>query len=620
MFAAVLYILSLSVGLILSKQLIKNPIVRLCVSLVIGIVISSWILFFTAVFSTMQISLYFSSLLIIIFIIWRSKNVKITRWNRQIISSNWNLILFILFWTALLLPLFDSHMIKLTPAGDWQTGGNTYGDLALHISFISKFSEQNELSLQSPIFSAQQTTYPFMINFFAAMLVRAGASTRTALIATSFPFVIVFLVTTYAFLQSVTKSTRTGWIFSFLFLFNGGAGIYYLFSDWTKSQDSNFFVFLTNLKYNYSHLADYNIRWTNIIADYLLPQRTMVVGMSIFSVIVFLYNQIHNKYSIQARYLIAVIIGLTPFFHIHTFLVLFLLSVWIDLWHIYFKKANWLDCAKAILITILLALPQLYWQFAHTFNTSFSRFYIGWMRAENESLLTFWFKNLGLSSILWIIAPITLWRLKKTSFLKIISFPLLLIFIITNLFIFQPHNFDNMKFMILSYFSICLLGSVTFFHISKKSIAYNILTVLTIFLISTTGIISYYRETYTLYNISTASDIAIAEKIKESTDPHSILLTADNHNHLIMIAGRSSVLIHPGWLWTHGIDYLETQKDVQSIFSEDFNAKELIKKHNIDYVLIGNNEKLKFRPNISYFDANFEKIYLADNSFLYKVK
>lgn len=619
MLAAFFYFLSWAVGLILLKKFIPNPIVRLIVSPVLGVVLATWLVFVASLIITIQTAIYITVIILFTVIAIQIKQLQKTRWSKEVIYKNADLLLFLLFWSVLLFPLFDSHMIKLTPEGAWQVGGSTYGDLALHLTYINKFSQQNTLSLRSPIFSENQTTYPFLINFFASILVRTGVSIRTALIATSFPFILAFLVSTYSLLKQQFKSTKAGWIFSFLFLFNGGWGMYYFYKDWLAS-NLDFFTFLSHLSFNYSHIADLGIHWSNFIADYLLPQRGIVIGLAIFALCIQLYGSLHSQYQIKLRYLIALLIGLSPFFHIHTFLVMFPLSIWIDIWHIHYKKTNIKTAVGATFLTLLIAFPQFYWQFSHTFSESFTRLHFGWLKKTDENILDFWLRNLGASILLWIVAPITTRKLKRNSLLKIISLPLYSIFIITNFIIFQPHDYDNMKFMLMSYYGICLLSAVGFAYLLKKNIAYKILIVFIIFVISFTGIISYYRESYALSHIATATDNIIAQKIKEITEPESIFLTSDSHNHLVtMIAGRNSVMIHPGWLWTHGIDYEQTATEVKKMYRGDSDAQELLRKHAVDYVFVGENEKYALQANLYFFEVNFERIYADNGVYIYKI-
>lgn len=627
MLAAFFYFLSWAIGLIILKKYVPNPIVRLIVSPVLGVVLTTWLLFTISLFVTIQTALTFTIVLLCIFLGLQRKLIQKKKWHldkileiRELLSKNADLLVFLLFWSVLLFPLFDSHMIKLTPSGAWQVGGSTYGDLALHLTYINKFSQQEALSLRSPIFSANQTTYPFLINFFAGMLVRMGASIRLALIATSFPFILAFLTSSYSILKNQFKSTKAGWIFSFLFLFNGGWGMYYFYLDWLASK-LDFFTFLSHLTLNYSHIADVGIHWSNTIADYFLPQRGIVIGLGIFALCIQLYSYLHSKYQTQLRLLIALLIGLSPFFHIHTFLVMLPLSIWIDIWHIYFKKTSIKTLIYSTIVTLLVAFPQFYWQFSQTFSESFTRFHFGWIKGSNESILDFWFRNLGVSIILWLVAPLTAKRLKRDSLLKIISLPLYTIFIFTNFIIFQPHDYDNMKFMLMSYYGICVLSAVGFSYLLNKNLIYKIFVVLVLFVISFTGIISYYRESYALSHIATASDIAIGQKIKEITEPESIFLTSDSHNHVVtMIAGRNSVLIHPGWLWTHGIDYEPTFLDVKQIYLGGDSAEELLQKHAVDYVFVGENETHAFHANLYFFETNFERIYADNGIYIYKIK
>ena len=56
------------------------------------------------------------------------------------------------------------------------------------------------------------------------------------------------------------------------------------------------------------------------------------------------------------------------------------------------------------------------------------------------------------------------------------------------------------------------------------------------------------------------------------------------------------------------------------IFSGGENAKELIEKYNIKYVLVGEQEKNEFSANIRFFEENFYKLYDQDGYQIFSEK
>src|SRR5581483_335934 len=92
-----------------------------------------------------------------------------------------------------------------------------------------------------------------------------------------------------------------------------------------------------------------------------------------------------------------VLLGALPFVHIHTFLVLAGLLVWLALACAMAARrerrspvraaAPWL---LALLLGVAVASPQLAWQLSHSFGSKFSHWQLAWMAERNEDPFTFW--------------------------------------------------------------------------------------------------------------------------------------------------------------------------------------------------------------------------------------
>lgn len=76
----------------------------------------------------------------------------------------WGLLLFSLFFTR-------SFQDKL---GAWYSGGNSWGDIALHSTLIYSFEQHERPPLNFPIYPQNKLTYPFLFDFYTAMLLQTG--------------------------------------------------------------------------------------------------------------------------------------------------------------------------------------------------------------------------------------------------------------------------------------------------------------------------------------------------------------------------------------------------------------------------------------------------------------
>ena len=153
-------------------------------------------------------------------------------------------------------------------------------------------------------------------------------------------------------------------------------------------------------------------------------------------------------------------------------------------------------------------------------------------------------------------------------------------------------------------------------HCLKKFIGTTL-----VFLMIFSGGLDIYRTftPATYYQIFTDEDLKVAQAVKNLTAKDSIFVTAPVHNHPIpALSGRSTLVGFHGWLWSHGIDYLERAADVERIYQGGEEAEDLIRKYKINYVAYGPHERENFSINLSYFQK-YPKIPLSADWIVYDV-
>ncbi len=535
------------------------------------------------------------------------------------LSVRLSLAAILIFWGSLFSWLFYSHMFQPKVDGLY-SGGSSWGDMALHATLINKFAGQSELDLTSPIYASHTTNYPFLFDFFTALIYRGGFTLSQALTSIGVVTGLSIILLMFFLAWKITGKIITGWLFTWLFMANGGLGVYYFWRDWVSSETS-LWNFLTHMELSYAHLGDYYIHWSNVISDGLLPQRGLLIGLAIFCLIILLwYEWWQQPKRPQLLYASSLLISLLPLFHVHTFFSLFGMLVWIIGFGWWSKRLTIRQSIIVLILTLLPAVAQFWWMFSNTPDAHhFVRFQPGWIESP-LSFNSFWIWNMGVGYLFFTLGSIYFFHfVKGFQFVKVILAPLLVLFIICNLVIFQPHDYDNIKFLYLSYWGVMLMASVllTSWWQHKQ----YLLVIFLVILMTFTGMLSILRETQTSWMIASSEEVEVAQQIKAKTDPTSIFLTSDAHNHLVpMLAGRSVVLGYRGWLWTHGIDYSQTEADVAQMFAGGEEAKLLLNQYHVDYVYIGPKEKSQYNVNQKFFDDNFTKEVLSEEENLYQTQ
>lgn len=247
------------------------------------------------------------------------------------------LVLFFLtmgFWIYLL----HTHTLLQDDAGALHTGQCTYGDMNMHLGFITSLSQQHTFPPDYSILPGTRLSYPFLSDSISSSLHLLGASLRLAYI---FPMIFAMahiFTAVYLFASTLSRSRGKGWhlgvtLLTLLFFFcNGGLGFAY-FMDWSKEPGYELSHIFTGFYTTPTNLVGHNIRWVNVIADMFLPQRATLFGYSIlFPALWLLYRAcFRNRQKLFP--LAGLFISALPMIHTHSFLSAGVIcAVWLLLW------------------------------------------------------------------------------------------------------------------------------------------------------------------------------------------------------------------------------------------------------------------------------------------------
>ena len=541
---------------------------------------------------------------------------------KKVLSNKWEVIVLLLFFGFLFFDLLSSHIL-LNINGNLYSSGSTWGDLPYHLTLINSFKERGLINTlkSDPIYLGEKLRYPFIFDYLSTLLIKIGLSLRWAIIIPSFLGLIILIYLIYLLALKITKKRWAAFLAPFLFVFNGSIfGLYYFFREYFKT-DLSLIKFLNNQPFQFTHLSEHHIEFSNLIADFLLPQRVIIFGL-IFTclALIFIWNYWETK-KVKNLFWAGVVIGLMPFIHTHLFLalIIFCFSLFIIQWLVFkeFKLKDWVICALPV---IVLSIGPVLWLFPLN-NKSFFRFQLGWM-TQGEFFWWFWLKNLGLYFIFLILTLIKLPKLD--SHYKITSFygASLILFVLPNIFVFQPWVWDNMKIFV---FWFLLSVIIIAFYLNnlweRKNKIVKLVVLVLVFLTIIPGLITAQRERTIKYVLYTPADQELANFVLKNTKPTDIFLTTDKHNNPVSsLAGRQIIMGYDGWLWSRGINYQERRKEVLEIFQGTDDAYQLISKYNPHYILVDKKAAAPWIINYSYFRHYFNPVFDNSDYTLYKIQ
>ncbi|MGH3902076.1 MAG: hypothetical protein ACRDTA_28260 [Pseudonocardiaceae bacterium] len=493
-----------------------------------------------------------------------------------------------LITTALLGRLFWTHSLLPDPTGVY-SAGSTWADFGLHAAIISHLAEFDRMPLDLPVASGANMTYPFLIDLLSALYLRDGWSLHLSLFL---PGVLLAQACCQLLLSySLRLFGHVGAAVSSLalVLLTGSAvGLPVAYADW---RDSGLGLpeFLSDLPRDYTVLSEENGNVTNLVAHALLPQRAFLFGLGVgLSVLVLLQVARHTG---DRRYLLVggVLIGLLPMAHPHSFIacgvVLFALAVEAAFG---LRRLPWSHLAAGGL-ALVLAAPQLAWQQLANSRGSGGRFRFGWELGAGESIWAYWGTNFGLMGLFFVALPFLLLRRNCRHHL-VWYLPFLAILAVTQVYAFQPFEYDNLKLIYYVYLTAGLFAgflAVQAYRASRWNLALLLPAAL---IVAIPGMLSLTREFQLRDQFASSSDVALAGWVRANTAPDDVFISTDRPNQPIAtLGGRSIVMGYRGWLYNFNLPYAEREAAVSAVLQGQTDDP-MVRSFDPDYLAVAANE------------------------------
>lgn len=559
--------------------------------------------------------------------------------------------------------VFDRAMVEM-PDGIYTGVQNNYGDLPFHLSIITSFTDGANFPPEDPTFAGARFTYPFMADFVAACFVRAGATLRQAMLLENFVLALSFVGVLNRFALKLTRDWLAGLFAPVLLLFSGGLGFWNLLEH-ARTSPKGFFSLLMNLQQQYTITPDTGYRWGNSLTTLLVPQRGILLGFPL-ALIVFTvwWTMMKGEESSEetpaekhvrrakkskdkkrarpeparARALVArlqlpmmprmalagFVAGLLPLVHAHSFVVVMVVGAGIALLT---GLRDWRAWAAFFVSAMLIAAPQMWWA---THNSSvragdFFGWNFGWDKGE-ESFLIFWLKNTGL--FIPLICAAFVWREKSPAGDKYLAsrnllffyLPFTLCFIVPNLIKLAPWVWDNIKVIFYWFIASTPLVALLLARLMRKGMWLRAVSVALLLTLTLSGALDVWSVATGAANlrIFDAEGVRFAEVVKQRTEPRSTILHEPTFDTPVFLTGRRSVMGYPGHISSHGLDYRERQSDIRRIYAGAPDARSLLEKYGVEFVVVGPHERREGAIDEAFF-ARFQLVGETGEYRLYKI-
>ncbi len=528
--------------------------------------------------------------------------------------------------------------------GAMNVGQSTYGDLCLHLG-IATGLRNAAYPPEYTLLPGTMLGYPFLSDAMVTTMLLFGAPLRWAFIVTGTLMMGLvywgFLLLTW----ELTRSRRATVIAFFLLFLNGGLGFLYTFdgafrTGWAGLKNALFGFYQTP-----TNMPPLNLRWVNVIADLMIPQRTLLAGWTVVIPALMLLTQaVHRRTdTIYAEPLGPVVVvtessggvrdfvvlgvwaGLMPMIHTHSFLALGLSSLGV-MGYLLAKSRRRMEVLGRFALfgalTLILALPQLLtWTFPQTAGGGSLKFHFNWVNNDGgliDGWLWFWIKNVGLVFLLFVPAA-----LSGNKRVRALSVGALTVFVTAELILFQPNPYDNNK---LFYVAFILILPIAAAYVAKlyerlSGVRGRALLLAAFMAVSTlSGCVTLAREAISDYELFSADQAEAADFVEVNAPGDAVFLTGGQHNNPVSaLTGRKLVCGTGTYLFFHGVDYSRQQQAARDMYESPAANAALFDRYAVDYIYVSAYERSDYAVDEDYFSEHFPVWFRNDEVTVYAV-
>jgi hypothetical protein len=512
----------------------------------------------------------------------------------------WGVYFFVLF----------KNIIDFRSDGIYFGHVNVWSDWALHTAIANSFAFKapSLWFAYHPIFADGIFTYPFLADMITGFLMRVGFGLKLAYLVPSMVTILLLVSGIYFLAFLISKNKIVSFLSVNIFLFSAGLGFINYLKD--VFSDPVWSTILYPIK-DYSALFRYDWYAGNVVVGLLLPQRAFLLGITlgIWSLIGLIYvlkkkNQARSDHIII--FIAGLFAGILPIVHPHSLISLVVIAGIVCI--VNYKKWRYI-IGYVLPAGLLSSFLFFYFIYGGIENTNFFSLFIGWGTKSFGEWLWMWFLFWGLSIPLAVYG---FWLIRKEGdrTIKYFFLSFFVLFVIGNLFLFQPIKWDNSKIFWWVYLGFSILVAISIYRVWLFNKYWGrAISVLLFLIVCLTGVIELNRliQIDKHSHLGTSKDdMELGLVLRKNTDELARFLTNPSHNHFIMVwALRPIFMGYSAWVYNYGFNNREYEKDLKAMYAGGSDAEALLKKHRISYVVIGRAEIRDQKANEVFYRDNF---------------
>ena len=614
----------------------KNPIVRLWLGASLGMLMLMVLPALCAHLLTFSVMAHYAAagiLLVLVGVAYvlrdRRPLAGLSEMDRRFIGA---LLLVVVPLTVFSGYLQMTHMVQKMPDGSYWCGQSTYGDLCMHMAFATSMRDMAFPPTYN-LLAGTALAYPYLIDSLSTTMLLFGMEIQGALV---FPGTLMMALTYIGYMilaREILGDRRKAVIAAALMFFlNGGLGFLYDFDLMGRDGFAKIREIFTGYYKTPANQPDVNLRWSNVIADLLVPQRALMGGWAMGVPALYMLLSSNKAKSMRQTIVLALWAACLPLVHTHTFLALGLFSGGYILGRLFTHRDDWKGIlARAgvyLIIVLAFALPQLLGNaIRQTMEGGVMRIQFNWVNNLGygdlrliDGYFWFWIKNVGLPFILILGACL---NAKCRGQLDILC-GMAAIFIVADWVLFQRNPYDNNKLFYIWYMFGAILaadyGSVIMQRLAGLRGRW-LLAGLFMLASVLSGSLSLAREAVSGYQLFSHNAVEAGKWIDENTDRDAVFMTGQQHiNPVCSLAGRQIICGSDLYVFFHGLNYSEEAYNCQRFYEDPQENVDVLVDYGVDYVYVSDYERADFDVDLAALNAMYDLVYENPDVRIYQVE
>ena len=675
MIASLAYLLLyLSLGMLTVRFLLPRhkPLNRIWIGLSLGVLEGMWFPALAAFFLGFTAAGHAAAagfLLLITVVCWAVRDRRDPApWDEEEKKQLYRILPVLIPLTILGAYLQYTHTMRVDATGSWHVGQSTYGDLPMHLSFITGIVGK-KFPVDYPFFPGARLSYPFLTDSFSSTFHLLGCSLQASVIIPGTLMMALCFMGGLVLGREMTAGGKAVIIAALLFFLNGGLGFLYDFDlaggAWEAQDGAPVLTQIGQTVSGYFRtvgerigniLTGYyktptnqpnpnNLRWSNVICDLMVPQRTILGGWCTAIPCFYLLDAVFRpkkrdpENGLRGLVLLAVWAGALPLVHTHSFLAIGLASLgcmlydWImgDPHAMMIRRKRWKILLPYLLYAVtalVLAAPQLLaFTFRQAFREgaghSFLQFQFNWVNnpgGEGMRDLYIWFyvKNIGLPFLALIAALFD--KTPRNRRLFAMALPIILA---AEFIRFQPNEYDNNKLFYLAWLLCCMIVSDWTAGIWKKLKGLrsrHVLAVIAAVVTFLSAGLTIWRECVSDYMAFSRGTVEAGEFARDRTEQDAVFLTGTQHLNPVLSIGGKTIVCGPDlWLYWHGFDTGERKEELRLFYEDPQNHPEIPQKYDVGYVYVSSYERSEYNVDEEALNRCYRKVFENGEATIWKV-